>query len=202
MTNRQRQLHGARRVAGIAVLAVVALALSSCGGASDRDRGPTDSLHVAADSEPEVADVRGIDPRDAMELANEWKGNSVTSYVTTEAVEFEFANGRAARVELPDDELVVAIAPYVEETHPCETHYMSGCQGEMVGVEVAVRAETLDGTIILDETMRTMMNGFIELWLPRDREVVLTLAADGRSVRETIGTYAGSRTCITTMRLM
>ena len=88
--------------------------------------------------------------------------------------------------------MVVAVAPYIDETHPCETPYLSGCQGELVGVPVDV----------VDDTVRTMANGFIELWLPRDIEVSISLAARGKLVDGTIGTFTDSRTCITTLQLL
>ena len=172
----------------IGVLTLVLLVLAGC------DR--------ADEAGPSVAAVRGKDAREAIALANEWMGNGVTTYVTPTAVKFEFSGGRTATVDLPADEMVVAIAPYVDQTHPCEVHYMSGCQGELVDVPVDVVARLPNGTVLVDETMRTMSNGFIELWLPRGQDIALTLSAQGRSIDGVIGTHNHSNTCITTLQLL
>src|SRR5699024_8097918 len=40
--------------------------------------------------------------------------------------------------ELPEDEFFVSIAPFINQTHPCEIHSLTGCQGEMVNEEFDV----------------------------------------------------------------
>jgi hypothetical protein len=50
-------------------------------------------------------------------------------------------------------------------------------------------------------TVSTLRNGFMELWLPRDRRIQLTISAKGRKAEGSIGTYDQSDTCITTFEL-
>lgn len=180
------------------LLATIALVATGCGGT---DSGGTQAADGNLAAVPET--VRGLDARSALAQANAWftAGAGVTTYVDSRVVGFEFADGETIEVPLPDDEMVVAVAPYVELTHPCATHFMSGCQGELVGIPVQVIARDADGTTLLDTEMETMPNGFIELWLPRDRNVDLEVVALGKSARQTISTAAGSNTCITTMQL-
>ena len=187
------------------VLVVLSLATVIIVGCSPSESGAEvgqRSSTRALASTPSQADVDGKGPIEALSLANMWMGNGVTTHVTTESVNFEFPGGGTAAVDLPVDKMVVAIAPYIDNTHPCEIHYMSGCQGELVGVPIDVVATLSNGSVVVDETYVTMANGFIELWLPRDHEVALTLAAKGKSVDGTIETFANSNTCITTLRLM
>ena len=187
------------------VLILVVLAVTGC----DRSDTPVQSDQQSAGATgsrptapaPSPANLRGLEAADALALANEWMGNGVTTFVTPEGVNFEFPGGRKASVRLPADTMVVAFAPFINRTHPCEIHYMSGCQGELVGVPVDVVARLADGTVVVDDTIRTMSNGFIELWLPRDVEISIEMAAEGKSVRGTIGTFANSNTCITTLQL-
>jgi hypothetical protein len=149
--------------------------------------------------------LEGLDAREALALANRWGTHTpeVQSYVDTEAVKFTFkSSNRTVEVPLPEDRLVVAFAPYVAKTHPCEIHYMSGCQGELVETPVKVVATLPDGEILVDEEMETMVNGFLELWLPRNREITVSMEALGRKVLGTVGTYPDSNTCITTFQLM
>jgi hypothetical protein len=49
--------------------------------------------------------------------------------------------------------------------------------------------------------MKTMSNGFIELWFPRDLEIDLTIVYKEKETRGMITTYSDSNTCITTFQL-
>lgn len=147
---------------------------------------------------PNPQALDGVDAREAMRLANAW-GGQVRSYVTPDAVHFAFPE-RTVQVPLRE-QMVVAIAPYVEQTHPCKTHYMSSCRGELAGVPVKVVARASDGRILFGGTVKTLPNGFFELWLPRNLEVSLTLEAQGKRAQGSIATFSNSDTCVTTLRL-
>lgn len=103
--------------------------------------------------------------------------------------------------DLPDEEFFVSIAPFKTETHPCDIHSLTGCQGELVDVDVAVLVEDLEGNVILDETRQTEANGFIDIWLPRDETFKVTMTQDGLETTAEISTFDGDNTCITTMQL-
>lgn len=151
--------------------------------------------------QPSLEALKGIDAVRAMELANAWgvAKAPVQSFVTPQAVNFEIG-GRKAQVALPADRMVVAVAPYVSRTHPCKTHYMSACQGELAGTLVEVRV-TQGSKEILKGTVKTLENGFLELWLPRDQTYQLTVRAKGLSATGPISTFATSDTCVTTFQL-
>lgn len=154
-----------------------------------------------AQGAPSPAALEGLDARAAVELANTWKGNGVTTFATPTAVHFRFVDGTEVTVEMPEDLMYVSVAPYLRQTHPCATHYMSGCQGELVGAPVHVQAILADGTVLVDEVMPTLANGFIDLWLPRDQAIDLHMSLEGASVVGRLTTFADSRTCITDLQL-
>jgi len=60
-----------------------------------------------------------VDAVQAIALANEWKWSKrdVTSYVDTRKVVFKFPDGKVKTIPLPDDKMVVAVAPYINQTH-------------------------------------------------------------------------------------
>ncbi len=79
---------------------------------------------------------------------------------------------------------------------------MTGCQGEIVNEEFDVYIEDMEGNVILDETLTSLSNGFINLWLPREKAYRVTIAYDGKMVESELSTFEGDNTCITTMQLM
>lgn len=151
---------------------------------------------------PNPALLKGVGPQQALKLANTWRGQGgLQSYVTPDAVHFTFPDGQKKAVALPRAQMVVAIAPYVNRTHPCKTHFTSSCQGEMVNTPVNVHVTTRAGKTVLRKTVKTLNNGFLEVWLPRGQQYNVTLTAQGKTTRGTLATLPGSDTCVTTLQL-
>ena len=64
-----------------------------------------------------------------------------------------------------------------------------------------VKATDQNGNVLVNATIATLKNGFFELWLPRDRGIKLTIQGSDRQAKGRIGTFDGSKTCVTTFRL-
>ncbi|OAB28291.1 hypothetical protein PMSD_22425 [Paenibacillus macquariensis subsp. defensor] len=109
---------------------------------------------------------------------------------------------QSSTYDLPDNEFFLSIAPYVDQTHPCATHSLTGCQGELVEKEFNVNIKDEDGTVIVDEKMKSQSNGFIDLWLPRDTNYSITVEHDGKTAESEISTFETDDTCLTTMQLV
>lgn len=110
-------------------------------------------------------------------------------------------NGKETSFDLPEDEFFVSIAPFVGTTHECAIHSLTGCQGELVEKDFDVYIEDEEGNVVLDKTVASLENGFIDLWLPRDQTFQVKIAYDGKTVESEISTFKGDNTCITTMQL-
>ena len=78
---------------------------------------------------------------------------------------------------------------------------MSSCRGELVQTKLNVKAVDQSGTVIMDSPVSTLKNGFMELWLPRNRTINLTISGLNRSAKDVRTTTDDSATCITTMQL-
>ena len=78
---------------------------------------------------------------------------------------------------------------------------MSSCQGELAKQAFDVRAIDKKGDVLIEETITTLRNGFFQLWLPRNRKIVLRVKGLNRTAVGVIETYDNSKTCITTFRL-
>ena len=63
--------------------------------------------------------LKNLDALQAMALANEWKlsHKDIQSHVTPSEIVFEFPDKTQHIVPLPEDKMVVAIAPYEKGTH-------------------------------------------------------------------------------------
>lgn len=103
--------------------------------------------------------------------------------------------------DISNEDFFVSIAPYENQTHPCTFHSLTGCQGEMVEETFDVYVEDEEGNVIIDEEMTTYENGFIDLWLPRDKTYNVIIEQNGKSTEAQISTYEDDATCITTMQL-
>lgn len=60
-----------------------------------------------------------VDALEAMAIANELKGTlpSLKSYVNPREVVFKFPDGTVKNIPLPEEKMLVAIAPYMQVTH-------------------------------------------------------------------------------------
>lgn len=102
------------------------------------------------------------------------------------------------KLALPKDKFYLSFAPYVNRTHPCGTHSLSSCQGELVGKEVRAVITDSAGQEVVNASLTTMENGFIGVWLPRDMKGAITVSYDGMAAQAPITTFSGSDTCLTT----
>lgn len=179
----------------ICIVAVVILLLSAAAFA--------DSPLQASGPSPQM--LEGLSPEAVMDLANDWgmkyDENQVRIWTTSREFHFEFPDGAKSVIPMPADRMVVSIAPYIRETHPCKDHFPSSCRGEQTDTSVTLRAVSTDGTVVLEEKTRTLPNGFVDLWLPRGLAIDVTIETQGLTVTQRVGTSDADKTCITEAKL-
>jgi hypothetical protein len=63
--------------------------------------------------------LNNVDAVQAMAIANEWHWSKkeVTSFVTSREVVFKFSKDKVKMIPLPEDKMLVAVAPYIKRTH-------------------------------------------------------------------------------------
>ena len=93
--------------------------------------------------------------------------------------------------------MVVAAAPYIERTHPCVTHTMTTCRSELRNEPVEVTVLDAGRDVVVSKNTKTLDNGFVEIWVPRDER--FTLRIDGRNLsgEAELKTSRNSSTCLT-----
>lgn len=148
-------------------------------------------------------ELEGLSPKEALALANQWaeEAKGVQSYLTAKEIVFVFSDKKTKRVPLPKDEMALAVAPYVRYTHPCEVHFMSSCRGELAEQTFAVKVIDENGNVFWEGKVKTMANGFFELWLPRGKNYRLEVKQGDYIGTVPITTEGNAPTCITNLRL-
>ena len=172
-----------------AVTLVVAVVLAACGEANTNEGNSS--------NENETQDIK--------ELVQGYSvGNikSESASITSQQLIVTDSDESKSVYDLPEDKFFVSIAPYINKTHPCTDHNLTGCQGELVNEEFDVYIEDTEGNVILDETLKSQSNGFIDLWLPRDKTYRIKIEHGGKMVRSEFSTFENDGTCITTMQLV
>ena len=63
--------------------------------------------------------LKNVDAIQAMAIANEWNWSKkeIKSYVTTREVVFELSESKVIKIPLPEEKMLVAVAPYINRTH-------------------------------------------------------------------------------------
>lgn len=107
----------------------------------------------------------GIDGKTAVTIANKWHTDKmdVVTFVTPDKVNFKFKDGQIISIPLPDDAMMVSIAPYIKKTHTCATHYISSCDAELKSTNIKVVAVSAGGKTLINKTMKTAPTGFLDL---------------------------------------
>ncbi|MBS4013344.1 MAG: CueP family metal-binding protein [Bacteroidetes bacterium] len=147
--------------------------------------------------------LTNLSAKESIAKGNDWKFSApkIKTHVTSSEAIFEFPDGRVVKKTLPTDSFYVAIAPFINGTHTCETHYPSSCDGEMKEQTVKVIVTDESTNILFNGNINTLKNGFFELWLPRNKNIKIDIQYNSSIGTEIIPTKDDSRTCITTIKL-
>ncbi len=101
-----------------------------------------------------------------------------------------------------DEELFyLSLAPYITFTHPCGTHSLTTCQGELANETFFVRITDLDGTVYYEGDYTAYDNGFKGFWLPRHTTVDIEIEYQDLSATQQLTTSDDADTCMTTLEL-
>lgn len=145
------------------------------------------------------------DPQSVKQLVHDLSTRTLhaeSASITSKELIVRDENAKEVTYDLPEDEFFLSIAPYIEATHPCQIHSLTGCQGEMTNREFSVSVEDKDGNAVMDKAvLKSQANGFIDLWLPRDQIYRITIEHEGKKAESEISTFDNDDTCISTMQL-
>src|SRR5699024_7676240 len=140
-------------------------------------------LIVAACSEGESTSNEK-EPQDIKKMVQDYSvgdSDDVSASITSEELIVTDSNDKETTYDLTEDEFFVSIAPFVETTHPCTHHSVTGCQGELVEKEFDVDIQDGDRNVVVDETMTPFEKGFIDFWVARHKTYNVKSQYDGRT---------------------
>lgn len=200
---------GASRRPGVLALAAAllaaGLALAGCTAAppssdgSDDGGGAGELLAAYELTDLDAAEV--IERLDTMPVADRPSG--LLASVQPDALVLRDDSDREARLPMPDDQVYVSVAPFLEQTHECHFHSLTTCLGELSDAEIRVTLTGDDGAVLIDETRTTYDNGFVGLWVPRGIDASLEIEHGGRTGTVPVSTRTDQdATCITTLQLL
>ena len=74
---------------------------------------------IAGNDMPNEGSLKDLDAEEAIKIANQWKWThkEIKSYVTSSEIVFKFPNGKIYKIPLPEEKMIVAVAPYIKSTH-------------------------------------------------------------------------------------
>ena len=63
--------------------------------------------------------LNNVNAVQAMAIANDWNWSKkeIKSFVTPREVVFKFSKEKEKRIPLPNDKMLIAVAPYINQTH-------------------------------------------------------------------------------------
>ena len=66
-----------------------------------------------------LQELENVNAMEAVAIANEWKWShkDVKTSVTAREVVFEFPDKTVKKIQLPQEKMLVAVAPYIRRTH-------------------------------------------------------------------------------------
>ncbi len=161
------------------------------------------SLTIAQAQEITAKEFSELSPKEAIELSHKWHQKDYASVaVTATEIQAIFPNNNRASIPL-GEEFYISIAPYEKRTHECNFHVPTGCQGELASQKMHLKITDEDtGETIKDEVVNIQKDGFLDLWLPRDKKFVFVFEYKDKKAIEVLTSFKDSRTCITTMQLV
>ena len=159
-------------------------------------------LMLAACTEATVGNKQEIDIKEIIHDYSVGEFTDVSASITSDELIVTDQKNEKTIYELPEDEFFVSIAPYIDVTHDCAIHSLTGCQGELIEQDFQVTIYDEEGNVVMDQEMQSFKNGFIDLWLPRNQTFQLQIKYEDKIAESEISTFNGDNTCITTMQLI
>lgn len=132
-------------------------------------------------------------------LENDSYGSKVQASIGEDTLALNL-EGEAYAFSIPNDFFYISFAPYINQTHECYTHSLTGCQGELIYKDMLIGIYDSKGNLIEEKTMNTGDDGFIGLYLDRFVQYQIKVSYQGLNSQFLVDT-SSDQTCFTEERL-
>ncbi|MCL4437222.1 MAG: CueP family metal-binding protein [Thaumarchaeota archaeon] len=99
------------------------------------------------------------------------------------------------------DRFYLSIGLYANYTHECYYHNPGTCDAQFKSTPVKYRIESLDGSFLLENTVKTTDKGWLDFYLPKNQKYNAEFELQGMRGSGVISTEADARTCISTIKV-
>ena len=163
------------------------------------------TLIVTNNNNKTFLEKEGLDGLTTVEMVNKLEAktldpNNYNASITATELNI-FTSIKTYTFDVPDDLFYLSFAPYINQTHPCGTHSLVTCRGELKNTTFYVLIKDDLNEIIFDQAVTTGSNGFAGIWLPRNMTGTIYVEYNQFSATTQIETYESSNTCLTTLKL-
>ncbi|CNH43708.1 copper-binding periplasmic metallochaperone CueP [Yersinia pekkanenii] len=181
-------------VARLAIIALAAVTFSQFASAQSVSAAETEFLTQHG--------LAGKTTEQMIETIDQLKQERPLAYsASVTGTELTLSDGQQQYTFPLGDKFYLSFAPFVNQTHPCFNHSLSGCRGELANTPFDVKITDKTGKVIMQDTLTSYQNGFIGVWLPRNTEGTIEVSYQGVKGRSPFATHAESQTCMTTLQL-
>ena len=189
------------RMSLVSLSAAAALLLSGCSAAAPSEpEAQPGALAQISELGIHETDARSIiDGLDTLPVADRPAPEALIASVQPDQLVLQPGD---VAIPLADDEFYLSIAPYTTQTHPCDFHSLTTCLGELQNTPIELTVTDVEsGEEVVSEITATADNGFVGVWLTRDREFDVRIVSEGGAAEQRVSTGVQDPTCLTTMQL-
>lgn len=129
------------------------------------------------------------------DLENKNFNQEFSASITDEMIIIYHKN-KSYEINLEEDLFYVSLAPYINQTHGCYTHSLTGCQGELVDKDFLVKIYDEEDNLLEVKTINTGSDGFFGLFLEKGITYKIIVEYEDLSTSYDIDAYT-DQTCFT-----
>ena len=108
---------------------VAAIGIFIYAGSGERNTADVEEAQAQGSSQP----VSQAATQDIKQMVSDYSSRALTSQsasITSTQLIVDSGGPNEVTYDLPENEFFLSVAPYVQKTHPCATHSLTGCQGK------------------------------------------------------------------------
>lgn len=112
----------------------------------------------------------GLNINDQESLINDLENKNYNQEISASISDkqiFIYHKNEEYEIMLKDDLFYVSLAPYINQTHGCYTHSLTGCQGELIDKDFLVKIFDEEDNLLEEKTINSGSDGFFGLFLEK-----------------------------------